>query len=611
MSLAKQEFTDAGKSMLGRAQNGEVLTVTKIVVGDGNANQPSDLWPLTNLIDTKLNVTISTKNDYGNGTMLVEGSFTSDAASAAFYLREVGVMAHIGAEADRLYSVANVFTDPADYIDPAAPTVQAFKIKLIIDRIPTANVIVQIGPSENVIGSNLGADTVGPGWYHDALGNVLNFKRIVQGTGMDIHDSADGNSVYVGVKTLSVDLDVYVPAAHPNAGNNPVFPTIQQAHDYLLQWRIPASRLARINIWKGTFTQGTLNFNHPDCKQIQVLGWPIDSHNVTRIDPVDKNTKKVTLDTTAHGLVANQIVYLPDCVYGFIGGCKVISAPAGMNYVNCSVPFRGNRGNTNPYNTSDVAARHLKAHTTIVALNDPNVVGSIWSLPYGIGLIQNLCVMNAAAPTKSYYALGGGSGALPLRNVQVFGPFRRCVSGGNDLVSLGGEIVLTDGDFGVTGPYLWLGVIATGDTNAICMINGCGQGVTPGGAGCAIAALIGNYPNVICYFSHCQYGINCGASSNAFGGTIVFDTCDYGLQVSFCGSVNFGTDIAAGTNQAYYMYNNALDVNAAGMGYVQLQYGNNGTSNPNCSPVLGAPDVNGTRFAEGNRNSYIYVSKGF
>ena len=144
MSLSLQEFTNAGKSMLGRAQNREVLTITKIVVGSGSAVQPSDLLPLTALKVKEMDVVISAKVDYGNGTMLVEGSFRSDAAPHAFYLKECGIMAHIGAEADRLYSCANVFAGAADYVDPAAATIQSFKIKLIIDRVATGDVIVQI-----------------------------------------------------------------------------------------------------------------------------------------------------------------------------------------------------------------------------------------------------------------------------------------------------------------------------------------------------------------------------------------------------------------------------------------------------------------------------------
>ena len=228
MSLAKQEFTDAGRSMLGRAQNHEILTISKIVVGSGSATTPSELWPLIALKTFEMNVVISAKRDYGQGTLLVEGSLRSDTAPHAFLLKEVGIMAHVGNEADRLYSVANVFAGAADLIDPAAPTIQVFKIKLIIDRIPAANLVVNIGPSENVLGENVGPDTVGPGVYRDAAGNVLYFKRLVQGSNMEIHDSTDGNSIYIGTSVLHNNVDLYVPKSYPGITDPEVlFDTIQ------------------------------------------------------------------------------------------------------------------------------------------------------------------------------------------------------------------------------------------------------------------------------------------------------------------------------------------------------------------------------------------------
>src|SRR5215471_14639332 len=217
MSLAKFEFTNAGRALLTRAQNGETLTITKIVVGDGTASVPSDLWPLTALIHKVLDVTISSIRNLGNGIMLVEGSFNSDVLTSAFELREAGVMAHIGAEADQLYSVSNVFDSPPDHIDPAVPTVQAFKVKFIIDRIPTDSLIIQIGPSEAVLGENVGSDAVGPGPFKEAVGNVLRFKRFIAGAGMSITEDTAENAITFATKTLTTNIDLYVPESNPNA----------------------------------------------------------------------------------------------------------------------------------------------------------------------------------------------------------------------------------------------------------------------------------------------------------------------------------------------------------------------------------------------------------
>jgi len=597
MSLAQQVFTDAGKSMLTRAQASETLTISKIVVGDGTATQDSDYYGRTTLVNKRMDVVISSKTDLGGGVLLVEGSFLSSAAPAAFALREIGIQAHIGAEADRLYSASNVYTDPPDTIDPASPAVQAFKIKLVVDRVPATQLVIQIGPTDNITGENVGLAATGPGWFKEAVANVMRFKRVAAGTGIDVVEDASGDFITISEKTLAVDLDVYVPANHPNCPNpNVGFATIQLAHDYLLQWRIPAARTARINIWSGTFTQATINFTHPDCKQIQVIGWARDSHNVTRIDPINATSKKITFDTTAHGLLVGQTVYLPDCAIYYIGGCKVLTAPAASNYITVSIPYRGNRGGTNPYGTADVAARQLRRYTTIVAFNDATKQ-ICWNLPNGIGSISNVLVLNSAGSLGGYgFSIAGAGGVFT--DCQVMGPFRRGISGGGLIVETSGETVITDCDFGITGfcPW-WLSVSPAAGVKANTMLNGCGDGFSPGSAGAAIAALIAGMPDVICYISHCQNGIYCsGGAQIAPGGTILIDTCDTAIAALKGSAIVVGT----GNNQSVYMYNNTFDLYAQGMGYIELHYANNGPQNPIASPPQGDPG--------GNQNSYIYVS---
>jgi len=597
MSLAQQVFTDAGKSMLTRAQASETLTISKIVVGDGVAAQDSDYYGRTTLVNKKMDVVISSKTDLGGGVLLVEGSFLSSAAPAAFALREIGIQAHIGAEADRLYSASNVYTDPPDTIDPASPAVQAFKIKLVVDRVPAAQLVIQIGPTDNITGENVGLATTGPGWFKEAVANVMRFKRAKAGTGIDIVEDASGDFITISEKTLAVDLDVYVPANHPNCPNQNVgFASIQLAHDYLLQWRIPAGRVARINVWSGTYTQASINFSHPDCKQISVIGWPRASYNVTRIDPINATSKKITLDTTTHGLTVGQTVYLPDCVLYYIGGCKVLTAPAGQPYITASIPYRGNRGGTNPYGTADVASRHLHRYTTIVAFNDATKQ-ICWNFPNGIGSISNVLVLNTAGSLGGYgMAIAGAGGAIT--DCQIMGPFRRGVSGGGDIIETSGEMVITDCDFGLTGfcPW-WLAVSPAPGVQAIQIINGCGDGFAPGSAGAAIAALIAGMPDVICYISHCQNGIFCsGGAQLAPGGAILIDTCDVAVSSLKGSSIVVGT----GTNQSCYVYNNTIDLYAQGNAYIELHYSNNGPQNPICSPAKGDPG--------GNQNAYIFVT---
>jgi hypothetical protein len=600
MSLSKQEFTNAGRSMLGRAQNGETLTITQIVVGDGSATQPSDLWPLTVLIDTKLDVTISTKNDYGNGTMLVEGSFTSAAAAAAFYLREVGIMAHIGAEADRLYSVANVFADPPDYIDPAAPTVEAFKIKLVIDRIPTANLIVQIGASENVIGSNIGPDTVGPGWYHDAAGNVLNFKRIVQGTSMDIHDSADGNSVYVGIKQLQNNLDLYVPMTYPNPPTGALlFPTVQAAHDYLLTFVIPPAFQATIHVGPNVLTTpNTITFSHPNSSQINLRGQPrVDKglQSIVASGTPNGTTKEATpsAGVITSDLFVGQSVYLYNTVTNWIGGCRITQLRP--NDITLS-HIRSDNRPVNVLSETGGTMRLSYFPSQLVNSNaTPNTQAPVLQCPYGCGTVENICFEGIG------YVLTSKSGTL--KNCQLIGGV-----GGTDATqglrglnhyegtfALVGENVVTNFSFGIVSA----GTLAGFDQT---VINGCLNGVIPSGAGTVIGSIAAGQPNTVVYLAHCGVGVASGSGEFFWGGSIFCCENTVGLQATIHSTLNINTGPYPSVFQ-----NNGTDIYCQGLSY--CNYSKSGGAVPAiCNPVLGAPDGNGNQTGTGNQGAIIFVT---
>jgi hypothetical protein len=583
MSLSKQEFTDAGRSMLGRAQAGETLTVSRIVVGSGGASTPDQLWPLTDLIAHEMDVTISSTRDYGNGTLLVEGSFRSDTAPAAFQLREVGVTARIGAEADRLYSVANVLATPPDTVDPGSPSLQAFKIKLVIDRIPAASLVIQIGPSENVIGQNLATDAEGPGVYKDAAGNVLSFKRLAAGTGIELLEDAAETFITIGAKVLKIDLDLYVPANHPNCPNaNVGFPSVQAAHDFLLQYRIPAGRVARINVWSGTYVSAPINFIHPDSPQIQLLGWPRQEYPISTTVYISATSKRVTLVATppVGALAAGMIVYLADSS-GHSGGCR-ITAISG-NVVTCSILHRGTQGAVAPY-TATVNGGRLCRYPTVLECNDQN--GQNFSFPNGLGLVNQVCFH------KGCYGIGGGNAGVS--NVMIIGMLggtnRRGFTTGGSLQQIGGECVITDWDFGFTarsGGALW--------TRDKTYINACSSGFNPGGGGGAMAALVQGDVGQILYINHCGMGIQAYNGASASGGSILIGVCDKAVSCANNSVVTLGT----GTDQWVLFYGNDIDIEAFGMSYVYNNKANGSGPNPaKCTP---APETTG------NQNSLIHL----
>jgi hypothetical protein len=551
MSIAKQEFTNGGRTMLGRAQAGETLTISKIVVGSGVAAVPSDLWPLTAPIAQEMAINISTKRDMGNGVLLVEGSFRSDQAPGAFDLREAGVLAHIGAEADALYSIANVLATPPDHIDPAVPTVQVFKLKLIIDRIPTDDLIVQIGPSEAVTGENVGADTVGAGVYKEAAGNVLRFKRLVEGTGIDLTETPD--TVTIAIRTLQVDLDLYVPPTHPAApGPEVCFPSIQAAHDHLLQYAIPSNRFARINVDGGTFHHDGTTFTHPNSRQISLLGAARIDKAVTAINHVSATQKNVACDLT--GLAVGMIVYLADCNSGWAGACRIISI--GGSFVTCSVLNRSARP---AYTVNDAGAGRRLSRFPSVLINDTPANNNLY-FPNGIGRVERFTTEFGYAG----FALGQTG---TLSNVLAIS----CLKGveASALVSMFNDCVAGDCDFGFTGPGLLY-------APNLLLANGCTVGIAPAGQA-NVGALVVPSPGSFVYVNHCVRGVHAYAGANVRAGAVFYSTNDFGMVCEKGSVIVIGPYAGAPDN-------NGTDLYAQGMSYIE--YMRNATV-PTCNPAAG------------------------
>jgi len=433
MSLTKQEFTDVGRSMLGRAQNGERLTISKIVIGSGAATQPSDLWPLTAVIAHEMDVVISAHRDYGNGQLLIEGSYQSPQAPHAFDQREVGVMAHIAAEADRLYSVANCFAETPVHIDPAAPTMQTFKIKLIVDRIPTGDLVLTIGPSENVLGENTLDDTVGPGVYKEAAGNVLRFKRLQAGPHMDITEDANEDVITIGIKTITANLDLYVPATYPGITDpTKLFPTIQAALDSVADLLIPPDKFVTVHVYSGHFTQAApINVTHPNASQIKIVGLDVVALAVTgnvAVSGAVPNIDAVLNVPSITGIAVNDVVYLHDAPHAQLEACGIVIATRSTPTPTVTVRFQIRNVSPPASNASLATTKLILFPTQIIS---SLTTGNLFNCLTGLGLLKNFglrssIVTDAAAVDMS------GKGALELVSVCNFS----LGIGANDTVNL-------------------------------------------------------------------------------------------------------------------------------------------------------------------------------
>lgn len=567
MSIAQQEFTDAGKSMLGRAQAGEILTISKMVVGSGTVAAASDLWPLTNLVNFVMNVNLSSKRDYGDGTMLVEGSFRSDQAPAPFDLREVGIMAHVGAEADRLYSVANVLGDPPDHIDPASPSVVAFKVKLVIDRIPTDSLAISIGPTEAITGENIGADTVGEGVYKEAVGNVMRFKRIKAGASIVITEDVSGDFFTIGMQIPATNLNLYVPANHPNAPSPDVaFATVQAALAYLDNYFIPANKVATIHIWKGTYPITPVIVSHSNQSQIYITGEPRVDHTIVSVTSLDATHKNVQLSGDISDLVVGMRVYLANVMTGWSGGAK-ITAKAGA-VVTLTVEKADSQPNFVTTDSSS-SGRRLSYFPTVLTQSDSSKVTFASKDLGGISAIT----------------LDGGLHGLHLEgftrvtNVHIYNAGTGIA--GTDMV-LYGEIVLTKCAFGMTGDNVTVQA-------AELYINACTMGAAA--TTLYLGAQNGSQTNKV-RFAHCATGVR-NWSAKAVLGLLAASSNDYVVDIEFGGTCIINP--APGLISTFD--NNGTAFYAYGMSYIQ--YNRNGQSSPSSNPA--AETI-------GNQNSLIHMA---
>jgi hypothetical protein len=638
MSLSQQVFTNAGIDMLGQANAGVQLTIEKIVVGNGGATGDSDIYPLTALIGWKADVAITRKIDQGNGKLLVSGALNEwELTGAPFQLKELGIMAHTGtlgggttgpAEApsppggvpgpapaptphvsgvSQLYCASNVYADPADTVTPGGVNQHAFDILVEIDR--ASDVTVIVGDPTTVDIQNEPPDaSVGPGWYDQRIGNVFYIKRAVAGIGIELDDQTNTDRVVISVKTLMNDVDVYVPVNHhskPPGGLG--FASIQEAHDYLKGFRIPSDKIARIHVDAGTFNNAppapgasAINFSHPDSMQIQLLGEPFIERNIAAggiQSSVPGVSKDVYLSNTS-GLSVGQRIYIASAGSGWCGGCKINSIVTNSK-INVSIEKMDTRPNYTIAGGANVGKIRWYPTVVVWSITPSRAPASgemLLNMPNGIGLIQNICF------DGGFYCLtplAGGIVDCAIICIAKPGGFRtrRGISGGAGTVGLGGECCITMCDFGITG----IGTMYAFDQT---YITGCGQAISPSGAGFAIGSITGNMDNTIVYLIHNQYAINVGNGASFDGGSIIFDSNDYAINC------RGGATVLMNVAYTSVIARCGSDLVAQGMGYIQYDRWQQGL--PNCSPAVslvpgGPPAPNQQYQGEGNQNACIFL----
>src|SRR5215471_6753759 len=370
-----------------------------------------------------MDVNIVSVQNLGGGVLMIEGNFRSTDAPHAFYEREVGIMAHIDSNPDQLYSVANVFADPPNYIDPAAPTVRAYKIKLIVDRVDPADITVSISPTEAVSGVNVGSGDDGPGVYQSTAGNILKFKRIVGGDGIEVtQDNPDDSlatEITIGARQLHTNVDLYVPLTYPGITDPTIlFATVQDAHDYLLQFHIPADKTATIHVYSGHFANSVpIQFTHPDAVRINVTGLDISSRtfrggtNMVRGGSLPNLTYALNLND-ASGIAVGDLIFVHNAPQAQLEGVGRVTSIAGTT-ITVSMHFAMDASVIPPSSIAPLGSTRVIVFPTQFTSTMTGGV-PVFNCPNGIGRIKNFAICGPAytppaAPVGQAIGILGGN----------------------------------------------------------------------------------------------------------------------------------------------------------------------------------------------------------
>ena len=146
-SFPAMTTTNAGERLLAKGLAGKTLQFTKIVLGDGALNGVS-ISTLTALISQKTTCEINSKKTTGT-TYQVGGLLLPANIAAAFYWREVGLIALDPDDSSEvLFSYSNAGT-ATDYIDPTATDSRFEKNIYISTGISTASSVTVSIPSSD------------------------------------------------------------------------------------------------------------------------------------------------------------------------------------------------------------------------------------------------------------------------------------------------------------------------------------------------------------------------------------------------------------------------------------------------------------------------------
>jgi hypothetical protein len=454
-SFLNQQLTDVGWDALSVALGGGTLTFYKMQAGSGTIANDAAIPPMTALVAPVYDIGITSYVIEGDGQITLFGNISSEQVTTGFNFKELGVFAVIedpvagqggtpaGANITAIqgtpstqanpvvpppsygtplmYSYANSYAT-SDYIPGAAEStdvVNTIQVTVKIDK--ATNVQINITAGQQFAVANIGAPSVGAGPWSYTQANVGYFKRLVAGAAMLVTE--DTNTITIGQKQLTSDLDLYVANGNPDI--SPDFSTIQNALDYLGQFVIPTAIQARIHVSAGTYVSpNVIHVAHPNSQSITIQGPQLTMRTGTSVSIVGSaNNWNLTVngipDTTEFAVNDWAIISnLQGVAVSHPLGCgffKVLSKTAST--VTVRAP--------NPKTSFSLAGTTVVNITPInVILTSSTLNQSVFSVgAQGLGLFQHIGVTSTVTPTLSMAAVFfGGTSTIKYIGVAGFNP---------------------------------------------------------------------------------------------------------------------------------------------------------------------------------------------
>jgi hypothetical protein len=459
-SFLNQQLTNVGWDALSIALGGGRLTFFKLQAGSGTITNDAAIPPMTALVAPVYDLAITSFVIEGDGQVTLFANISSEQVTTGFNFKELGVFAVIedpvagqggvpsgpnisaivgapstlanpvvpnpGYGTPLMYSYANSYA-VADYIPGAGEStdvVNTIQVTVKIDKAP--NVQISIIQGEQFAVTNIGAPSVGAGPWSYTQANVGYFKRLKPGAATIITE--DANTITVGAKQLTADLDLYVANGNPDIA--PDFSTINNAINYLGQYLIPTTIRARIHVQPGVYvgssTDGATHFtlNHPNSQNITIQGPqnnPVQGTTISITGSANNWSATIgTISDTSQFKVNDWVIvdYVGGmttnnhaCLCGFF---KVTAKTA--NSVTFLVPWRGTSFPIAGFSTAT-----LIPISAIISC--PLNTGGLVCGSYGVGLLQYLGIVAQATPTRAggiHGAVVAGSGTLKCIGVSGF-----------------------------------------------------------------------------------------------------------------------------------------------------------------------------------------------